>query len=233
MPSPPTPVVIVPGRPGLTRLDIDALTPLRISHRLCARLLHLEHAGGARLSRIILTELSAFGTRLPAPSLAQHPRRASRSFPCVVPLVPHIVTSVCLCAVCSQAEDAPRRRVAPRLLGAHFLLHRHHQARAPRHPRARRGVAPGGLAAHSRSPRSRCERPRLSRTTAARAAAAPAAAARCHCARHRSLCHAMLALRISRMISLHVVTDIRRGFLEGGLLEGGLLRGFLEGVRPF
>ena len=171
MPSPPIPVVIVPGRPGLTRLDIDALTPLRISHRLCARLLQHEHAGGARLTRIILTELSAFGARMPAPSLAQHPRRASRSFPCVVPLVPHIVTSVCLCAVCSRAEDAPRRRVAPRLLGAHFLLHRHHHARAPRHPRARRGVAPGGLAAHSRSPRSRCERPRLSRTTAARAAA--------------------------------------------------------------
>jgi len=28
MPSRPTPVVIVPGRPGLTRLDIDALTLL-------------------------------------------------------------------------------------------------------------------------------------------------------------------------------------------------------------
>ena len=115
MPSPPIPVVIVPGRPGLTRLDIDALTLLRISHRLCARLLHLEHAGGARLSRIILTELSAFGARMPAPSLAQHPRRASRSFPCAafhVPLVPRIVASVCLCVVCSRAEDAPRRRGA-------------------------------------------------------------------------------------------------------------------------
>ena len=107
MPSPPIPVVIVPGRPGLTRLDIDALTLLRISHRLCARLLQHEHAGGARLTRIILTELSAFGARMPAPSLAQHPRRASRTSACMLSLVTRIVTSVCLCAVCSRAEGVP------------------------------------------------------------------------------------------------------------------------------
>ena len=88
----------VPGRPGLTRLDIDALTPLasHTTHRLCARLLQHEHAGGARLTRIIVSELSAFGARMPARSLALHPRRASRTFPCVLPLVPCIATSVCL-----------------------------------------------------------------------------------------------------------------------------------------